>query len=157
MLAIPYEQRSVTYGDEAKSTSVPTDYSQEKVVEGVLAVLRDTGRDQAIWAGHDWGCATLSYMAFYEQSFDKAIAFQNKSPHSMLRCLFREPEWLPEDTPSPRANVVKQGGWFGGIDSPPPPSTVKNEEIIMKLDVFQELVAWVLESPVCKAAVKVYR
>ncbi|KAK4071060.1 uncharacterized protein Triagg1_6427 [Trichoderma aggressivum f. europaeum] len=245
MSTIPYEQHSVTYGDEAKSifylaagprqgpliifvhgwpgiaktwhpqlqvfaglgfravapdmpgygrsttTSVPTDYSQEKVVEGVLAVLRDTGRDQAIWVGHDWGCATvysiantrpevcravaglaipygvlergwagllaavdrhvypedeyphgqLSYMAFYEQSFDKAVAFQNKSPHSVLRHLFRKPEWLPEDMPSPRANVLEQGGWFGGIDSPPPPSTVKDEEIIMKLDVFQELVA----------------
>ncbi|KAL6835904.1 alpha/beta-hydrolase [Trichoderma sp. SZMC 28015] len=245
MSIIPYEEHSVTYGDEAKSifylaagprqgpliifvhgwpgiaktwhpqlqafaslgfrvvapdmpgygrsttTSVKTDYSQEKVVEGVLAVLHDTGRDQAIWVGHDWGCATvytiantrpevvravaglaipygvlergwagllaavdrhvypekeypygqLSYMAFYEQSFDKAIAFQNKNPHTMLRYLFRKPEWLPEDTPSPRANVLKQGGWFGGIDSPPSPSTVKDEELIMKLDVFQEFVA----------------
>lgn len=245
MSAIPYEEHTVTYGDDGKSIfylaagprkgpliifvhgwpgiakswhpqlqafaglgfrvvapdmpgygrstarSVQTDYSQEKVVEGVLAVLQDTGREQAVWIGHDWGAATVwtlanthpevcravtglaipygvlerglqtlldvvdrdvypvdeyqygqfSYMAYYEQSFDKAIAFQNKNPHSILRYLFRQPERLPDSTPYPRANMIKEGGWFGGIESPPPPSTVKDEELIMQLDVFRELVA----------------
>ncbi|RFU76391.1 alpha beta-hydrolase [Trichoderma arundinaceum] len=245
MSIIPYEEHTVTYGDDAKSIfylaagpragpliiflhgwpgiaktwhpqlqafaglgfrvvapdmpgygkstarHVRTDYSQESVVQGALAVLQDTGRQQAIWVGHDWGCATVwtlantrpdvcravaslvvpygalergmealldavdrdvypvdeyphgqfSYQAFYEQSFDKAVAFQNKDPHTILRYLFREPQRLRQGTPSPRANVVKEGGWFGGIDSPPPPSSVKDEELIIKLDVFKELVA----------------
>ncbi|UKZ74417.1 hypothetical protein TrVFT333_002085 [Trichoderma virens FT-333] len=178
------------YGRSTASTN-PTDYAQEKVIQGVLAVLHDTGREQAIWVGHDWGCATvyiiantrpevcravaglaipyglvergmtallatvdrhvypkdeypygqLGYMAFYEQFFDKAIAFQNKNPHSFLRFLFRKPEWLPEGAPSRLASTLKDGGWFGGIDSPPPVSAVKDEDLIMKLDVFQELVA----------------
>ncbi|KAL7928472.1 Alpha/Beta hydrolase protein [Trichoderma chlorosporum] len=178
------------YG-RSTATSVLTDYSQEKVIEGVLAVFHDTGREQAIWIGHDWGCATVyciantrpelcravaglavpygglergktglfsaidrhlypesefpwgqfSYMQFYEQSFEKAIAFHNKNPHIILQSLFRKPDWLREDERSPRANTVKDGGWFGGIDSPPPPEAVKDEELIMKLDVFRELVA----------------
>ncbi|KAL7948068.1 Alpha/Beta hydrolase protein [Trichoderma barbatum] len=245
MSIIPYEERTVTYGDEPKSifylaagprqgpllifihgfpgiaktwhpqlqafaslgyrvvapdlpgygkstaTGISSDYSQDKVIQGVLAVLQDTGREQAIWIGHDWGCATVwalgntrpdvcravaglavpygllehgmpgllaaidrdvypedeyphgqfGYMAFYRDFFDKAIAFQNKDPHALLRFMFRRPMWLPEGAPSAMANILKDGGWFGGLDSPPPASTVKDEDIIMKLDVFQELVA----------------
>jgi soluble epoxide hydrolase/lipid-phosphate phosphatase len=179
------------YGKSTARTDKQTDYSQESVLQGVLAVLADTGREQAIWVGHDWGCATVStlantrpdvcravaqlvvpyatlergmeallavvdrdvypkdkypygqfsYQAYYEQSFEKAIAFQEQDTHSFLRYVFQQPEHLPEGTPSPRANIIKDGGWFGGIERPPPPSTVKDEEIVMEQEVFQELVA----------------
>ncbi|KKO97645.1 hypothetical protein THAR02_10250 [Trichoderma harzianum] len=50
------------YG-RSTARNVISDYSQESVIEGMLAVLGDTGRDQAIWIGHDWGCGTLWTLA----------------------------------------------------------------------------------------------
>ena len=46
------------YG-RSTARNVTSDYAQENIVQGMLAVLADTGRDQAIWVGHDWGCGTL--------------------------------------------------------------------------------------------------
>ena len=39
-----------------KSTAnhVITDYCHETIIQGLLALLSSTGRDQAIWLGHDW-------------------------------------------------------------------------------------------------------
>ncbi|KAL6856560.1 Alpha/Beta hydrolase protein [Trichoderma novae-zelandiae] len=178
------------YG-RSTARGVQTDYSQESVIQGVLAVLGDAGRGQAIWIGHDWGSATVwtlanthpeacravaslavaygalergmgavldavdrhlypsdeypygqfSYQAFYEQHFDRAVAQLNKDPHSVLRSIFRRPDRLPDDARSPKATVLRDLSWFGSSDSPPPASAVKDEELIIRLDVFQELVA----------------
>ncbi|KAI2631142.1 putative epoxide hydrolase [Xylaria nigripes] len=48
-----------------KSTArrITEDYSQEALVEGMLALLKDTGRDAAIWVGHDWGSGVVSSVA----------------------------------------------------------------------------------------------
>lgn len=48
-----------------KSTArrIITDYSQEALVEGMLALLSDTGRSAAVWVGHDWGAAVASSVA----------------------------------------------------------------------------------------------
>lgn len=48
------------------------DYSQEAIVEGLVALLADTGRDQAVWIGHDWGSATVWSFAAHHP--DKCIA-----------------------------------------------------------------------------------
>lgn len=32
-----------------------SEYSTERLVAGLLAVLGDTGRNEAVWVGHDWG------------------------------------------------------------------------------------------------------
>ncbi|ETS85306.1 hypothetical protein PFICI_03331 [Pestalotiopsis fici W106-1] len=42
---------------------VGSDYSQEALVEGMMALLRDTGRDAAVWVGHDWGAGVTSSVA----------------------------------------------------------------------------------------------
>ncbi|CAM1505904.1 Fc.00g115410.m01.CDS01 [Cosmosporella sp. VM-42] len=46
------------YG-RSTARNMKSDYAQENVIQGMLAVLADTGQDQAIWVGHDWGCGTL--------------------------------------------------------------------------------------------------
>lgn len=40
---------------DSEYCSVLDDYSQEALVEGMMALLGDTGRDAAVWVGHDWG------------------------------------------------------------------------------------------------------
>ena len=48
-----------------KSTArrVVEDYCQEALVEGMMALLADTGRKEAIWVGHDWGAGVTSSVA----------------------------------------------------------------------------------------------
>lgn len=42
------------YG-QSTARRVADDYCQEALVEGMMALLADTGRKAAIWVGHDWG------------------------------------------------------------------------------------------------------
>lgn len=50
------------YG-QSTARHVVEDYGQEALVEGLLALLADTGRAAAVWIGHDWGAATVSSVA----------------------------------------------------------------------------------------------
>lgn len=59
-----YGQSTITYKAE--------DYTQEAIVEGLVALLADTGRDQAVWIGHDWGSATVWSFAAHHP--EKCIA-----------------------------------------------------------------------------------
>ena len=58
-----------------KSTArrVIEDYSQEALVEGMMALLTDTGRDAAIWVGHDWGAGVTSSVATQHPEAVKAL------------------------------------------------------------------------------------
>ncbi|KAF4614334.1 hypothetical protein G7Y89_g15404 [Cudoniella acicularis] len=58
-----------------KSTSrrVIEDYSQEAIVEGMMALLAATGRSAAIWVGHDWGAGVTSSIATQHPSAVKAL------------------------------------------------------------------------------------
>jgi soluble epoxide hydrolase/lipid-phosphate phosphatase len=49
------------------------DYSQEALVEGMMALLADTGRDAAIWVGHDWGAGVTSSVATQRPETVKAL------------------------------------------------------------------------------------
>ncbi|KAI8945403.1 alpha/beta-hydrolase [Xylaria longipes] len=42
---------------------VTTDYTQEALVEGMLALLSATRRSAAVWVAHDWGAAVASSLA----------------------------------------------------------------------------------------------
>lgn len=59
-----------------KSTArkVHSDYAQENVIRGMLAVLADTGRERAIWVAHDWGCGTLWTLANTHPQVCRAVA-----------------------------------------------------------------------------------
>ncbi|KAF4342796.1 alpha beta-hydrolase [Fusarium beomiforme] len=50
------------YG-KSTANKVLSDYSLEAIVEGMLALLADTGREQAVWVAHDWGCGVLWSLA----------------------------------------------------------------------------------------------
>lgn len=58
-----------------KSTArrVLDDYSQEALVEGMIALLADTGRKAAIWVGHDWGSGVTSSVAIQHPEVVKAL------------------------------------------------------------------------------------
>ncbi|KAI0465748.1 putative epoxide hydrolase [Xylaria cf. heliscus] len=49
------------------------DYCQEALVEGMMALLGDTGRDAAIWVGHDWGAGVTSSVATQHPEAVKAL------------------------------------------------------------------------------------
>lgn len=58
-----------------KSTArrVVDDYSQEALVDGMMALLADTGRNAAIWVGHDWGAGVTSSVATQHPEAVKAL------------------------------------------------------------------------------------
>lgn len=47
------------YG-ESTSTKVQEDYSHENIITGLLALLENTTRRDAVWLAHDWGAGVLS-------------------------------------------------------------------------------------------------
>lgn len=49
------------YG-QSTTTKNQEDYSHENIITGLLALLKDTGRTEAVWLAHDWGAGVLSSM-----------------------------------------------------------------------------------------------
>lgn len=47
------------YG-ESTSTKNQEDYCHENIITGLLAMLKDTTRTEAVWLAHDWGAGVLS-------------------------------------------------------------------------------------------------
>ncbi|GAP92661.2 putative epoxide hydrolase [Rosellinia necatrix] len=52
---------------------VVDDYALEALVEGMLALLAHTGRDAAVWVGHDWGAGVTSSVATQRPDVVKAL------------------------------------------------------------------------------------
>ncbi|KAI1193782.1 putative epoxide hydrolase [Nemania serpens] len=68
-----------------KSTArrIVDDYCQEAIVEGMIALLEDNGRDAAIWVGHDWGAGVVSSVATQHPEVVKALATIAVSFHTI--------------------------------------------------------------------------
>ncbi|KAL4863366.1 Alpha/Beta hydrolase protein [Aspergillus spectabilis] len=62
------------YG-QSTARRIASDYSQEAVVEGMMALLAHTGQRAAIWVGHDWGAGVTSSVA--TQNPDRVRALIN--------------------------------------------------------------------------------
>lgn len=60
------------YG-QSTARRVADDYCQEALVEGMVALLGDTGRDAAVWVGHDWGAGVTSSVATQHPEIVKAL------------------------------------------------------------------------------------
>ncbi|KAM0715926.1 hypothetical protein Q7P37_008440 [Cladosporium fusiforme] len=50
------------YGNST-ARKVTEDYAQENVNIGMLALLKDVGREKAVWIGHDWGVGSVNTFA----------------------------------------------------------------------------------------------
>lgn len=51
------------------------DYSQPQIVVGMKALLADTGRENAIWIAHDWGCGTVGTICATSPHLVRAAVF----------------------------------------------------------------------------------
>ncbi|KAJ5675657.1 hypothetical protein N7462_008554 [Penicillium macrosclerotiorum] len=60
------------YG-QSTARRVVDDYCQEALVEGMMALLADTGRRAAVWVGHDWGSGVTSSVAIQHPETVKAL------------------------------------------------------------------------------------
>lgn len=60
------------YG-QSTARRVADDYTQEAIVEGMMALLADTGRKAAVWVGHDWGSGVTSSVAIQHPETVKAL------------------------------------------------------------------------------------
>lgn len=169
---------------------VYSDYAQKVIVKSLVALLADTGRDNAIWIGHDWGCGVLgtlcathpnllrgavfiavpyrilemgleqimeycvnrdiypqerypyaqwSYQFFYEQDFDKVTSFDDQDPEGLLKLLYRKGDPAGYLKPAITADVVKDGGWLGGISAPPPATATPWEATTLDEELLADL------------------
>ncbi|KAJ5725830.1 uncharacterized protein N7483_007187 [Penicillium malachiteum] len=60
------------YG-QSTARRIADDYCQEAIVEGLMALLGDTGRDAAVWVGHDWGSGVVSSVTIQHPEAVKAL------------------------------------------------------------------------------------
>jgi soluble epoxide hydrolase / lipid-phosphate phosphatase len=62
--------------------------------------------------------AQWSYMEFYETNFEKATKFFDQDSGAIIKLLSQVGSPTGYQQPAITANVVKDGGWFGGIEAP---------------------------------------
>ncbi|KAK3944213.1 Alpha/Beta hydrolase protein [Diplogelasinospora grovesii] len=60
------------YGQSTARHEV-SDYSQQSLVTGMMALLSHTGRKSAVWVGHDWGAGVASSVATQHPEVVKAL------------------------------------------------------------------------------------
>lgn len=58
---------------KSSTRRIATDYTQQALVEGMLALLSDTGRSTAVWVAHDWGAAVASSLAAQHSEVIQAL------------------------------------------------------------------------------------
>lgn len=106
---------------------------------GLEEALKYVNRDMYPEDEYPWG--QWSYQAFYEQNFDKATEWFDKDIRGFLKAGFTMGNPDGAGKPGPLANVVKDGGWFGGIEKPPSASHIPDEYACIDKETFEELVA----------------
>ncbi|KAJ9607704.1 hypothetical protein H2200_007782 [Cladophialophora chaetospira] len=106
---------------------------------GLNELVKYANRD--IYPEDEFPHAQWSYQAFYETSdenYEKAISFFDKNVERFLKAVYSKPHDVKEsrDKPAFTANVVKDGGWFGGAEEPPDvplEATLLSEDLLASL------------------------
>ncbi|EXF76190.1 hypothetical protein CFIO01_03583 [Colletotrichum fioriniae PJ7] len=103
-----------------KSTArkVIEDYSQQSILE-----------DQYPYGQWD-------YMRYYEEDFEKAIAWYEKDIEGFNKALWQPGKPVYPPKPIFTSTVRKDGGWFGGIPQPPSPDQLPSP--LLEGEVFDE-------------------
>ncbi|KIX95444.1 uncharacterized protein Z520_08961 [Fonsecaea multimorphosa CBS 102226] len=99
---------------------------------GVAETLKYANRE--LYTEEEYPHAQWSYRVFYEDSdnYEKAITFFDKHVEGFIKFVYSRAAKEPEqdrDKPAFTANVVKDGGWFGGAESLPETETETEEEL----------------------------
>lgn len=86
---------------------------------GVQELIKYANRE--LYPEEEYPYAQWSYQIFYEdeENFEKAIKFYEANIDSFMKVLFASPNPDNRDKVAFTANVVKDGGWFGGAEKPP--------------------------------------
>lgn len=86
---------------------------------GLKELVKYANRD--LYPEDQYPNAQWDYQAYYEDetNYDKAVAFYESDIDSLLKLLYSRPNPENRDKPAITATVVKDGGWFGGVDKPP--------------------------------------
>lgn len=74
------------YGDST-ARNVSGDYKHETIILGLLALLNETGRSTAVWAGHDWGAGVASSLVATHPEVVTAMAWLDVPYHMIERGL----------------------------------------------------------------------
>ncbi|CAF9933068.1 MAG: hypothetical protein GOMPHAMPRED_007139 [Gomphillus americanus] len=97
--------------------------------------------DRKLYPEDEYPWGQWSYMAFYEQSFEKATAWFEKGIRGFLKGGFTKGNPAALGKPAHTANVVKDDGRWGGAPEPPSPDQIPDEAACIDKETFEELVA----------------
>ncbi|KAJ5946434.1 hypothetical protein N7454_003273 [Penicillium verhagenii] len=155
------------YG-QSTARRVADDYCQEALVEGMMALLADTGRKAAIWVGHDWGAGVVSSVAIQHPEVVKALVnicvpystielgwggfpsvgqprylpggswFDSDAAAFAKRVTMKPPAQSDRTAPVMMA-TVRKNGWFYGL--PKPPSVEEGSPTLLADDVCESFVS----------------
>ncbi|KAK5938015.1 hypothetical protein PMZ80_009604 [Knufia obscura] len=62
------------YGNSTANKNIE-DYAHDNIIPGLLALLEDTGRTEAVWLGHDWGSGVISSLVATHPEVCKAMVW----------------------------------------------------------------------------------
>ncbi|SMQ54626.1 unnamed protein product [Zymoseptoria tritici ST99CH_3D7] len=83
-----------------------------------------------------------SYQRFYEQDFEKATSWFDADVGAFIRAAYSRGDPANLGQPARTANVVKDGGWFGGVEKPDANwKKIPASAIVIDEEVYTELVA----------------
>lgn len=85
---------------------------------GLEELIRLTNRQIYPESEYPWG--PWAYQQFYLESFDKATAWFEADIASFIRVAYSQSDPAVYGKPAFTANVMKDGGWLGGIAKPDP-------------------------------------
>ena len=105
---------------------------------GLVELTKFINRSTYPEATHPYG--QWDYQKFYELEFEKAHKFFDADPRSFLRAAYTRGDPGKLGKPAFSSNVVKDGGWFGGIEKPDPKwRQIPNEMMCIDEEVYEEL------------------
>ncbi len=113
---------------------------------GLQELVKYANRD--LYPEDEYPDAQWSYQKFYEdeEDYEKAVKFYEADIDNFIKAIFSRPNPGNRDKVAATANVVKDGGWFGGAEKPPAiglSATILDEEMHTKLvEAFQEGGFW---------------
>ncbi|KAJ2974765.1 hypothetical protein NQ176_g5879 [Zarea fungicola] len=103
---------------------------------GLGELTRTVNRD--IYPEADYPYGQWSYQKYYEESFQQATDWMERDIRGFLKALFQTPKAVDRTKPARTSTVLRDGGWFGGIEKPPPEAALP-DDICMSPELFQEV------------------
>ncbi|KAF2158931.1 hypothetical protein M409DRAFT_30563 [Zasmidium cellare ATCC 36951] len=106
---------------------------------GLEELIKTVDRD--LYPVTEYPNGPWDYQAYYEQSFEKAVAWHNSDIPGFLRTTYRKGSSATFGKPSFTSTIIQDGGWLGGALKPLPADALPAEGRLLWPELEQDVVA----------------